>query len=418
MKLDRERLNRVLRPHQARRPRALAIPPVSISAEGAPLERLVGGRIVATPHGSCLTVERRYPLEERRGHVRLGDLLHLPGAAVTRLNPYPDLDAFDFRSAAFIDTETTGLSGGTGTLVFMVGVGRFEGDHFVVRQFFMRRPDEERALLDQVLDAMADAAAMVTFNGRSFDLPLLTTRFRLARLEMSLIGVPHFDLLTAARRVWRRRLNSCTLTNLEREVLRFSRSVDDVPGWLIPTLYQRYLWEGEVTPMARVFYHNREDVLSMVALATILCRACSVPEEDDALHPIDYTALGWALERAGDWPQAERAYRRALADPLPDDVRDYALARLGTLLKRQGRRREAAELWQEWINRAPGDDVTPFVELAKHYEWHERDLETALMWSQWARRIVEGWPPGYRRDATLGELDHRIGRLRRKLERG
>ncbi|HEY64026.1 MAG TPA: tetratricopeptide repeat protein [Caldilineae bacterium] len=417
MKLDRERLNRVLRPHQTR-PRALVIPPVSTPAEGPPLERLVGGQVMATPYGSCLVVERRYPLDERRGPARLGDLLHLPGVAVVRLNPYPGLDALDFRSAAFIDTETTGLSGGAGTLVFMVGVGRFEGDRFVVRQFFMRRPDEERALLDRVMDAVADAAAVVTFNGRSFDLPLLTTRFRLARLEVPLADVPHFDLLTAARRVWRRRLDSCALTNLEREILRYSRAADDVPGWLIPTLYQRYLWEGDVIPMARVFYHNREDVLSMVALAAVLCRACSVPEEDDALHPIDYTALGWALEQSGDWSAAERAYRRALADYLPDDVRCYALSRLGTLLKRQGRREEAAALWQEWITSVPGDDVTPFVELAKHCEWHERDLEAALMWSQWARQIVEGWPPGYRRDVTLGELDHRISRLRRKLERG
>jgi len=417
MKLDRERLNRILRPHQARS-RALVVPPISPPAEGTPLERLVSGELLTTPDGSCVLVERGYPLEERRGPIRLGDLLHLPGAAAARLNPYPGLDTFDFRSAAFIDTETTGLSGGVGTLVFMVGIGRFEDGRFVVRQFFMRRPDEERALLDQVVKAVADAAAVVTFNGRSFDLPLLTARFRLNRLEMPLADVPHFDLLVAARRVWRRRLDSCALTSLEREVLRYSRATDDVPGWLIPTLYQRYLWEGDVIPMARVFYHNREDVLSMVALAAVLCRACTMPEEDDVLHPIDYTALGWALEQSGDWSAAERAYRRALMDYLPDDVRCYAFARLGMLLKRHGRRQEAVALWQEWITSVPGDDVTPFVELAKHYEWHERDLEAALMWSQWARQIVEGWPPGYRRDVALGELDHRISRLRRKLGRG
>ncbi len=425
MKLDRDRLDRVLRPHQARREprpgmgRSLVLPDVPSALPARPtahlsLERLVGGRMASTPYGDCLLVERSYPLDMARGHARLGDLLHLADDVTAWLNLQPSLDRLDFASAVFLDTETTGLSGGAGTIVFLVGIGRFEGDRFVVRQFFMRHPAEERAFLHAVAAEMAGGTALVTFNGRAFDLPLLTTRFRLAWQPLPLADAPHFDVLTAARRIWRWRLGSCALAHLEREVLSFDRTAEDVPGWLIPTLYQQYLRDGLAGPMARVFYHNREDVLSMAALAATLCRACLAVEDTVALHPVDWASVGWALETAGDWAQAERAYRQALARPLPDDVRRATLARLGWLLKRQKRRQEAAALWEEWITSMPGDDVMPFVELAKHHEWHTRDMKAALMWSQWARRIVEGWPPGPERDRALGDLDHRIARLLRK----
>jgi uncharacterized protein YprB with RNaseH-like and TPR domain len=421
MKLDRERLDRVLRPHQARRERVLTSP---LAPETSPLlpaaepsvEHLVGGQVVPTPHGDCLITERRYPLDVQRGDVCLGDLLRPPGRAAAWLNPQPGLEQFDFTNAAFIDAETTGLSGGVGTLAFLVGIGQFEDDGFVVRQFFMRRPDEEQALLHALAEVLAGNRALVTFNGRAFDLPLLSTRFRLAWRSLPLADAPHFDVLTAARRVWRRRLDSCALVSLERDILRFSRTEEDVPSWLIPTLYQQYLQEGTVEPMARVFYHNREDILSMTALAATLCWGCVAFESAGFLAPVDYVSVGQVLEDAGDWARAEGAYRQALARPLPDEARRTTLARLGSLLKRQERREEAAALWEEWVTSVPGDDVTPFVELAKHHEWHTHDVEAALMWSRWARRIAEGWPPGPERDLTLSELDHRITRLLHKRD--
>ncbi len=418
----------MLRLYQARRERSLAssdAPPVPRARPAPPLalERLIGGRVISTPHGDCLLVERFYPLDAARGPARLGDLVRLSaetaafGHPMAWLSPQPGLDRLDFASAVFLDTETTGLSGGAGTLVFLVGIGRFEGDRFVVRQLFMRNPAEERALLHAVAAAMADSAMVVTFNGRAFDLPLLAARFRLAWQPLPLADIPHFDVLAAARRLWRWRLGSCALAHLEREVLGFERPAEDVPSWLIPTLYQRYLRDGLAEPMARVFYHNREDVLSMAALTAVLCRACLAAEGETGLHPVDWAAVGRALEASGDWERAERAYRQALARPLPNHVRRITLARLGWLLKRQERHQEAAALWEEWITSIPGDDVTPFLELAKHHEWRTRDVQAALMWSQWARHLVEGWPPGPERDRALSDLDYRIARLLRKRGR-
>ncbi len=422
MKLDRERLQRLLRPRPARRTEAPPQPflPGERSSDTTiqPVMQLVGGRLCSSEHGDYLIVERRYPLDTRRGPVRLGDLLRLPGDTAAWLSARPTFEQIDFSSAAFIDTETTGLSGGVGTLVFLVGIGRFEDGHFVVRQFFLHRPDAEQALLRAVQEALVGSQAIVTFNGRAFDIPLLSTRFRLAWMEWPITEVPHFDLLTAARRLWRRRLGSCTLTHLEQTILGFARSEQDVPGWLVPTLYQQYIREGTAAPIARIFYHNREDVVSMVALAATLCQACSAMEGQPALHPVDYFSVGLVLEQAGHWHRAEEAYRRALASRLPDDIRSATLARLGALLKRQGRHQEASAIWEMWADDAPESEITPLVELAKHCEWRTRDIAAALSWSEQARRAVEAWPPGPKRARALAELDHRIRRLRRKLGRG
>lgn len=425
MKLDREHLDQILRSHQACRERALTPldVPLAFSTRFAPslsLERLIDGRIIATPYGDCLFVEHHYPLDMARGPARLGDLMHLSagfaagGFQAARFSPQPGLDQLNLTSAVFLDAETTGMSGGAGTLAFLIGIGRLEGDRFVVRQFFMRNPSEERALLHAIAAAMVGSTMVVTFNGHTFDLPLLATRFRLARQPLPLADLPHFDVLAAARRLWRWRLGSCALAHLERKVLGFERTEEDVPSWLIPILYQRYLQDGLVGPMARVFYHNREDVLSMATLTIVLCQAYLTAEDATVLHPIDWASLGRVFEDAGDWRRAERAYRQALSQPLPDEVRRATLARLGWLLKRQQRHQEAAALWEEWITSIPGDDVTPFLELAKHHEWHTRDVKAALMWSQWARRLVEGWPPGPARHRALSDLDHRIVRLLRK----
>lgn len=418
MKLDRDRLNRLLRPQAPRRARALLSPPATPAParhHQRAIEDLVDGQVLDTPHGPCLLSERRYPLHTVRGDVYLGELRPLVGAPAARLTPQPGLERFDFASAAFLDIETTGLSGGVGTLAFLVGIGTFEEDGFVVSQFFMRHPGEEPALLHAVTQKLAKCASLVTFNGRGFDIPLLTTRFRLAWQTMPLADAPHFDVLLAARRLWRARLESCALSNLERAVLGYERSEADVPGWLIPALYQQFLQGGDAAPIARVFYHNREDIVSMAALAALLCRAWLAPTEDDSLHPIDRVALARVLEEAGDDDLAIEAYRRALTQALPDALRRTALTRLGGLLKRRGEHTAAAAVWQEWITSLSDNDVTPYVELAKYYEWRACDAATALLWGRWARQIVEGWPEGAARAATLAGLDHRIARLLRKL---
>lgn len=410
-----------LAPPPAPAPRPPAAPAV---VSGAGLAGRVGAEEVITPAGPCLVAARSYPLDEARGGWTLGAALAVRGAAVAACSRDARLAEFDFRGAAFLDTETSGLAGGAGTFAFMVGVGTFEGDSYVVRQVFMRNPAEERALLYAVAGLLARCRGLVTFNGRSFDAPLLNTRYALQRQPSPLADLPHLDLLPAARQRWRLRLPSCALGALEQDILGFQRSQQDVPGWLIPSIYQEYARsQGQTRPevlddMARVFYHNCEDIVNMAPLAAILCApfdGAGAWTPDASLPAADWLSIGRCYEEL-DWQEAsETAYRRALDAALPAELRSLALRRLGWLLKRQERRAEAVAIWHDWITSVPGPDVTPYEELAKHHEWQEVDLAAACKWTLWGLHTARQLPPGPAREETLASLQHRLERLERKL---
>ena len=437
------------------------------------LEELVPGAVVENEGGTCFVVTTAYPLDEKRGEYPYSALLGHHPALFRRIFPNFDLlDEVDFRAAAFIDTETTGLGGGAGVYAFMVGVGTFERfeeeaapsassdaltapTHFVVRQFFMRHPAEEGALLVALADLLRDRYMTVTFNGRTFDLPLLRTRIRqnarlignqefphsdntfLTQRTIPLLdeGEPHLDLLLPARRLWRRRLQSCRLINLERQVLGLTRSDDDVPGHLIPLLYTDYVRNGDARRMPNIFYHNREDILAMVSLAERLSVAFSAafsfaPEESSIerenaeavdLHGTEWLSLGHCCEAAQEAALAERAYRMALEllTGAEEDLMSHradAFRRLGLLQKRQERWREATETWQLWLSSIAGADPTPYIELAKYCEWQIQDLEQAEMWTGWALHNLTASAGRQRPTNIIAELEHRLARIRRKLQ--
>jgi tetratricopeptide (TPR) repeat protein len=289
----------------------------------------------------------------------------------------------------------------------------------------MRHPGEEQALLVALAETLAPYEMTVTFNGRTFDLPLLRTRYGLNRRRLpaaaqglALLGEdrPHLDLLHPARRLWRRRLQSCRLINLEQMILGLQRSEDDVPGHLIPSLYLDYMRTGNAGEMRRVFYHNCEDIVSMVALAEQLGRAYGEDQTAPAqpLDGLDVAALGRVYQSAGRLDQAEHAYRRALAQVRSATDRADLFARLGRLLKQQGRWQEAADTWQLWLTSVPGGDPTPYVEMAKYCEWQLNDLEQAEMWTAWALHTLQSASTAHGFPGARVELEYRLARLRRR----
>lgn len=409
------------------------------------LEALVPGEEIENCNGVCYVVTERYPLAELRGTFPLATLLHHHPHAFAPFHPTFGLqEDIDFRQALFIDTETTGLGGGAGVYAFMVGVGTFEQidsppgsahpssltppSHFVIRQFFMRSPAEEGALMMALAELLDNYGMSVTFNGRTFDLPLLRTRFRQNQhMYPELRGSgrlldaerPHLDLLHPARRVWKRRLQSCRLINLEAEILGMQRSADDVPGSLIPQLYTEYQRSGNAGQMGNIFYHNREDIVSMVALATHLLTAYRAGEERETheLHGLDWLSLGRCYADQERWPEAERAFAAALERLAGNAAQADAFAALAQLQKRQDRWTDAAETWQRWLSTVPGIDPTPYVELAKYCEWQCKDLEQAAMWTQWALHNLQSAPAWQRAGAQVAELEHRLVRIQRKQQR-
>ena len=379
--------------------------PVRVAPE--PPEAVLGGQVVETEAGPLLTVRREFPLQHRHGRAALDRALGVTADALRALSRDETPDP---RRLLFLYTETTGLSGGTGTYAFLVGVGFVEGDRFVVVQHFMRDLDEEPALLAAVAPLLEGASAIVTFNGSGFDVPLLETRFVLGRRRWP-ANLLHLDLMHPARRVWAARFVDCRLGTLEQEVLGHRRT-GDVPGSLIPTLYFEFLRRRRAAPLARVFTHNCDDVLSLIALLGWLAHGLTHGEHgvEDGL---DLAGIGRLWERC-DPDRALACYRSALAVGLPASAAHPVRLRLAGLEKRRAHWEAACALWEAAVSAVPFDPQ-PWEELAKYHEHRARDAEAArgVVTEALERAGAAGAAL-----STMNAFSYRLARLERRLARG
>jgi uncharacterized protein YprB with RNaseH-like and TPR domain len=386
-----------------------------------PIEQVIEGKIMQTGVGEAYIIDQ----------VCSYDSLH--GNQPIQFVPPPPVMvdwARDGRIAntsqnqfVFLDTETTGLGGSSGTYAFLVGAGRFEKEGFRLVQFFMREPAEEAAILT-ALDAFmipedeeqvegGASGVLVTFNGKAFDGPLLDARYILQGTKSPLRDFAQLDLLHLARRIWRNRLQSRTLMNLEQEILKFTRSQEDVPGWMIPQMYFDYLRSGDARPLTRVIYHNAMDILSMVALMSVLADILLRPLEGTCQYALDQLAVGKLYADMGYLDNAALIIEQALDSGLPLEYNSWALERLGQLHRRRGDWDAAISVW---IQAASEREVNAHIELAKYYEHRIRDIEEALRWTQAALALID-MPeyPNFQRELFDPELRHRLARLERKL---
>jgi len=373
------------------------------------LEALLEGTVEETERGRLLVVRRRFAVDHRHGAQPLLAAREAAPAALALLSRAGGVPA-DGRRLLYLDTETTGLAGGTGTYAFLVGVGFFDGDAFEVRQFFMRDLDEEPALLTALETMFRQFDGFVTYNGSGFDLPLLETRFVLGRRRFPGEGF-HVDLLGPARRLWSARLDDCRLGTVERIILRFIRE-NDLPGALIPTVYFEYLRRKRPEGLPRVFDHNRHDILSLAALTGWVADAVvRAPVPDVGAEAL--AGLGRLLE-ATEPARSLACYRMALDAGLPTPFRERLLLRLAHGEKRRARWDEARELW-EAAARAPRDfDPRPWEEIAKLHEHRRRDLTAARMVVEQALDLARRHRASER---VLAAFEHRRERLARRLER-
>jgi len=325
----------------------------------------------------------------------------------------PHIANLDIEQFAFMDTETTGLGLGAGVYTFMVGIGRFEGEHFRLAQFFLREPSEETAQLAAIEEFLAPCEAWVSFNGKAFDIPLLNNRYIINGWPVPLKDAPHIDLLHLARRLWKARLPSRTLGDLESEILGATRSQQDVPGWMIPDLYFDYLHTRDARPLLGVFYHNELDVVSLAALLANIADMLSNPLDGTIQHGLDLIAVGKLYADLGYPDTATQIYQRGLQyDNLQNEAYWQALKELSFLYKRQENIETACQLWEQ---AAQNGQIYAHVELAKVHEHREKDFSTATRWTQAAIHIVsEPKFPVYERDRLLPELEHRLKRVIKK----
>jgi len=379
-------------------------------ASNIPIHKVVEGAYRHTARGEAFVSEQTFGADYRHGaqSIQLTSPLDAV-AAWARDSRISDLPLSSF---AFLDTETSGLAGGTGTYAFLVGVGRFEGETFRLAQFFLRDPAEEPAMLEALLDFLAPARALVTFNGKAFDAPLLNTRFALHSIPTPLREFSHLDLLPLARRLWRDRLPSRALKYLEENILDAPRTTEEVPGYEIPWLYFDYLRSGDATPLKGVFYHNAMDVVAMAALLSHVAAMLHDPFDGRVQHGLDFIALGKLYEDLRQWDLAARLLEHGLTHDLTEADFGSALERLSHLQKRRGDLGEAVRLWEQ---AAQQGHIYAHVELAKHYEHRVRDLDEATRWAKSALDLVkESDLPAYVKKHWREELAHRSERLKKK----
>jgi tetratricopeptide (TPR) repeat protein len=375
------------------------------------IEECVEGKVAQNACGEFFLAEQNLPFGRPYGRARVGDVAL---ADLSPLNLFlPGQTLPPSSSILYLDTETTGLAGGTGTCAFMIGIGRAEGSGFRVRQFFLRELTEEKAALAALTEALASCEAVVTFNGKTFDLPLLETRYRLARMRSPFGGFMHLDLLHPARRMWKLRLESCELKRLEREVLAVERH-GDVDGADIPRLYFDYLRRGDARGLEAVFFHNALDIVTLAALAAALAETVRQGAENGLADGRDLFSLSRIFHRAGESEQAVAACRKALERGLPASVEPRALGHLALECKRRRDYAAAVELWREMARRDTPDSIQACEQLAIHYEHRERDFARA---AEFAEAALEWLRHRSNSDPSLRRLSHRLDRLRRKIGR-
>jgi hypothetical protein len=390
------------------------LPPPKRLAETFAVEDVLPGRFQPTSSGPVFVVEKRYDRSYRHG--RAGLWVESSLQTIGEWAQEPELAKVPLDQFAFLDTETSGLAGGTGTYTFLIGVGRFEDGQFRLAQFFMREPGEEPAQLSALTEYLEPCKILVTFNGKAFDAPLLNTRFLINGQEPLLRSLTHLDLLTLARRLWCDRLPSRRLGDLESHILSFERSGEDIPGWLIPSIYFDYLRSGDARPLKGVFYHNAIDVLAMAALLNHMAQMLAEPYGTTVEHALDLVAIGKLYEALGHFETAAELFEGGMArNDLPEEHYWSTQRRLSFLHKRQKNFAAAIEVWQL---AAEGHQIYAHIELAKFYEHRQRNYGEALRWTRAALDLVEApsASPRKRRE-WLGDLKHRLARLQRKLDR-
>lgn len=374
---------------------------------------LPDGRIESTANGKHYVITNSYPATHHHGKVCL-DRMSLDDLSVLlelARCPHKELDR---ARIVFLDTETTGVQGGTGTCPFLIGLGFFRGDRFQVVQYFIRDFDEEPSMLSALGKFLEQFELIVTYNGKAFDLPLVENRCVLSRLDLPFRHLSHFDLLFTARRLWRASQGSCRLTALEEKLVGFGRG-PDIPGSMIPRAYFDYLRSSDASIITSIFSHNVYDIFSLAALMVqasdqVVCDPVLV---DEAL---DLYSLGRVFDRASDCSKSMRCYEMALESPLPAAVRVRILERLTVLYRRIGEHRRSLDSCEELIARSEFSFIG-YEGAALYYEYRGRDLEAASNVLDQALNRTEGLSWMDRRRASLQARKERIERKFQKASR-
>ncbi|MCC6148472.1 MAG: ribonuclease H-like domain-containing protein [Anaerolineaceae bacterium] len=379
-----------------------------------PIEQLFpNGYEEPTSFGEIFVVENTYSPNYQQGNAVLTSetdtLLIQKWAKLSATEPYRQ------NKFLFLDTETSGLAGGTGTYPFMVGLGYYSEQGFTVVQLFMRSPKDEPALLSSLSRRIEPFEVVVTFNGKSFDIPILNTRHILNGFFSPFKTLEHIDLLHLSRQIWRNRLRDRSLGSLEKEVLQMSRDQLETPGWLVPQIYFDYLKTGDARPLKGVFYHNEIDIISLAALMNYINNMLLYPIAENVKSALDMIALAKVFESLGLIDQAVLCYESGLTQGLPTDHFIHTLLSFAFLYRKRGNWEQAIKLWEK---ASEYGQPQACIELAKYYEHSQKDYQQAQIWAEQGFAFLSRDKEEHFKNRLLQkDLTHRLNRIKKKTER-
>jgi uncharacterized protein YprB with RNaseH-like and TPR domain len=358
-------------------------PPAAEPAAEAPAGAAIPGSFVSTPRGEIWVNQTRTSLRNRFGGIYLLDALSLSGETASMLGMDEALASFDPGRAVYLDTETSGLELSTATVPFLIGLGFIEGEEMVLKQLFIDRIEKEPAVLELLGDFLEGRSQLVTFNGRTYDVPLLKTRYIFNRLESDIDRRLNFDLLHVVRRIYKRRIQDCSLVSCERQVLGHMRE-GDIPGEMIPGVYVSFLRENRSALMPLVFHHNIQDIVAMVALLGAVAQLASSHEAGfEGACPDDLLSLAKVGARRGRHRDAEKIWDFA-SESLEGNRKVESLVGLARLARRRQDFASAAKLLDMALEEQP-DSPPIHLMLSKICEHDIEDFARALKHAAGAR---------------------------------
>ena len=365
----------------------------------------------STSNGDCFVVRKTYHPDFVHGNTKLFQELNLE--IFDEIPSLSGISSIPFDQFLFIDTETTGLAGGSGTYVFLIGAVKFNNEGFQLAQFFLHDPANELAQLAALETFCSSAKVLISYNGKSFDLPRLQTRYKFHGWSPPFNNIFHFDLLHIARRLWKSHLTSCSLGDIEHHLLDVSRSSLDVPGWQVASLFFDYLQSGDPTPLSSVFYHNEVDVISLITLLNYIANRLSLPLAVNYQSHEDLVSIGIFLAHHNRIQSAQFVLSHAVNNiDLPAHLYILAMLKLASLHKKMGDYSQAVPLWESIASR---NVLQAHTELAMYYEHKKNDYQEAIHWTLSAVEALSLSSVSPQSEKIKAALDHRLFRLKRKL---
>ncbi len=359
--------------------------------------------------------ENPYPLDVRYGKITLSTGLDIKGDVLTWLSKDAEFESLDLSTALFIDLETTGLSGGTGVVPFLVGMGYYRDDKFYVSQYFLGEMGEEERMIQELGQFFTEMnfQSVVSYNGKGFDMPLLETRFILHRQPFLLSELPHLDFLFSARSLWRHKHENCRLFHLAREVVNADRA-EDIPSAEIPWRYFQYLNTGNFDLIEPILYHNQEDILSLLGVVVAGALVFSEKREEGFVDAMDLYGAGKIMEKLGEVEKSLDFFQKALDGELSDEVTLEAKKKISYHFKKNQDWEKAVMMWKEMTSAETASlgQLLSFRELAMYLEHKEKKLEEAREVAEEGFVMSMGFSSYYEKDFA-----HRLERLKLKIQR-